>query len=95
MFTNVKNVTTVELQEVYEIIKVELERRYYALQETCKHPEWVEIMYMRPGAFYTGCKVCQAYKTDSLPECVTVTNTTSDDPVKYITVSYQSLDNVG
>ena len=51
--------TTEELRQIANRIREELARRQTELQLTCVHPEYVDIMYMRPGATYLGCKVCQ------------------------------------
>ena len=56
---DVKVLTTEELQKLANRISEELGRRQKELQQTCDHPEYVDIMYMRPGAFYRGCSVCQ------------------------------------
>ena len=56
---DVRSLTTEELWQTADRIKKELERRQKELQQTCAHPEYVDIMYMRPGATYRGCKVCQ------------------------------------
>ena len=56
---DVKVLTTEELRKLANRISKELERRQKELQQTCDHPEYVDIMYMRPGATYRGCKVCQ------------------------------------
>ena len=55
----VRALTTEELRQIADRITKELERRQEELQRTCTHPEYVDIMYMRPGATYRGCKVCQ------------------------------------
>ena len=56
---DVKALTTEELRQIAHRISKELKRRQAELQQTCAHPEYVDIMYMRPGATYKGCKVCQ------------------------------------
>ena len=56
---NVRSLTTEELRQAADRITEELKRRQKELQQTCAHPEYVDIMYMRPGATYRGCKVCQ------------------------------------
>ena len=56
---DVRSLSTEELWQTADRIKKELERRQKELQQTCSHPEYVAIMYMRPGATYRGCKVCQ------------------------------------
>ena len=61
----VRALTTEELRQIADHISRELERRQIELQETCAHPEYIDIMYMRPGATYRGCKVCQ--KASSVP----------------------------
>lgn len=55
---DVKALTSEELRLIAERIREELARRRTELQRTCAHPEYVDIMYMRPGATYLGCKVC-------------------------------------
>ena len=55
---NVTEMSSRELKNLHARITDELTRRQGALQKTCEHPEWSEIMYMRPGATYTGCVVC-------------------------------------
>ena len=56
---DVRALTTQELRQIAGRISEELKRRQIELQQTCTHPEYVDIMYMRPGATYRGCKVCQ------------------------------------
>ena len=56
---DVKALTTEDLRRIAERIREELELRQTELQRTCAHPEYIAIMYMRPGATYLGCKVCQ------------------------------------
>ena len=56
---DVKALTTEELRLIAERITEELARRRTELQRTCAHPEYVDIMYMRPGARYLACKVCR------------------------------------
>ena len=56
---DVKALTTEELRQIAERIREELALRQAELQRTCDHPEYIAIMYMRPGATYLGCKVCQ------------------------------------
>ena len=56
---DVRSLTTEELWQAANRITNELERRQKELQQTCAHPEYVDIMYMRPGATYRGCKICQ------------------------------------
>ena len=56
---DVKAFTTEELRQIAEHIREELSLRQAELQRTCDHPEFIAIMYMRPGATYKGCKVCQ------------------------------------
>ena len=56
---DVKALTTEELRQVAERIREELTLRQKELQRTCGHPEYIAIMYMRPGATYLGCRVCQ------------------------------------
>ena len=51
--------STEELQDLYKEIEIEFYERQAKLQEICEHPEYVDIMSMRPGAFYKGCVVCQ------------------------------------
>ena len=56
---DVKALTIKELRPIAERIREELALRQADLQRTCDHPEYVPIMYMRPGARYLGCKVCK------------------------------------
>ena len=56
---DLRELTTEELRQIADRISKELERRQKELQQTCAHPEYVDIMYMRPGATYRGCRVCQ------------------------------------
>ncbi len=56
---DVRSLSTEELWQTADRIKKELERRQKELKRTCAHPEYVAIMYMRPGATYSGCRVCQ------------------------------------
>ncbi len=56
---DVNALTTGELRQIAERIREELALRQAELQRTCDHPEYIAIMYMRPGATYLGCKVCQ------------------------------------
>ena len=56
---DVKALTTEELRQIAKRTREELARRQTELQRTCAHPEYVDIMYMRPGATYLGCRVCQ------------------------------------
>ena len=56
---DVKALSTEELRQIAACIREELAQRQTELQRTCNHPEYVDIMYMRPGATYLGCKVCQ------------------------------------
>ena len=59
---NVRAVSTDDLRELADGIRKELDARQIALQSDCDHPEYVDIMYMRPGATYRGCKVYQAHR---------------------------------
>ena len=56
---DVRSLTTEDLWQAADHIRKELARRQEELQQTCTHPEYEDIMYMRPGATYLGCKVCQ------------------------------------
>ena len=56
---NLQAMSTKKLAVLQKNIGHELELRKKKLQEECEHPEYVRIMYMRPGATYVGCKVCQ------------------------------------
>ena len=62
---DVSSLTTEELWRTSDRIARELERRQKELQQTCAHPDYIDIMYMRPGATYRGCKFCQ--KADPKP----------------------------
>ena len=63
---DVKALTTEELRQIAERIREELARRQTELQRTCNHPEYVAIMYMRPGATYLGCRDCQKAAPEQL-----------------------------
>ena len=67
---DIKKSTTEKLREMYKEIESELRERQKRLQETCEHPSWVDVMYMRPGAFYIGCSVCQIGKGAVYSECM-------------------------
>ena len=54
---DVKALSTDELRQIADRISKELAQRQSELQQTCAHPEYVDIMYLRPGATYIGCKV--------------------------------------
>ena len=56
---DVRSLTTEEPWQTAVRINEELERRQKELQQTGAHPEYVDIMFMRSGATYRGCKVCQ------------------------------------
>ena len=55
---NLQEISTEDLKEIQSNIREELEKRQKQLREECEHPEYIRIMYMRPGATYLGCKIC-------------------------------------
>ena len=54
----VVNMSSRALKNLHTEITAELTRRQDIMQESCEHPKWTSIMYMRPGATYTGCSIC-------------------------------------
>ena len=60
--------TREELIQVRKDVDAEFVRRQVEKRKTCKHGVYVDIMYMRPGAFYKGCKYCQISKHQVDPD---------------------------
>ena len=61
---NLEELSMDELRELFNAIEKIFNKKKAELQKVCEHPEVVDIMYMRPGATYQGCKVCQKNMTD-------------------------------
>ena len=73
---NLEELSMDELRKLFAAAEKIFNEKKKALQEVCEHPEVVEIMYMRPGATYQGCKICQKNMTDYTK--LTWTNTQND-----------------
>ena len=61
---NLEELSMDELRELFAAAEKIFNKKKKELQEVCEHPEIVEIMYMRPGATYQGCKKCQKNMTN-------------------------------
>ena len=74
---------TDKLRDLQAQVNAELAKRQEALQATCDHPELTHIMWMRPGAFYLGCKVGQASAREIHDAaCASLSNDPSEVPYR-------------
>ena len=65
---DVQQLTDWELRKFFEDARTELYDRQKKRQETCTHPKYVEVVFMRPGMHGMECSDCGLPKPIEIPK---------------------------